>query len=326
VSINRSINQSVNIKTNSINLEKRSIFNRIIRELTINKYLYLMALPVLAYYLFFHYGPMYGAQIAFKKYDIAKGVWGSPWVGFKYFKEFFQSYYFWRLIRNTFLLSFYQLLWGFPAPIIFALLLNEINNQKFKRAIQTATYLPHFISTVVVCGLIRNFFAREGIITSIYTFFGGESINFLAHSEYFRAIYVSTGIWQQMGWGAIVYLAALSGIDVQLYEAAIIDGAGRFKQLIHVTLPGIMPTIVIMFILRVGQMMSIGFEKIILLYNPNTYETADVISTFVYRKGLGESFEFSYTSAVGLFNSAINFILLVSANWFSKKVSDTSLW
>lgn len=306
--------------------KKPELFDRIAREIARNKYLYLMALPVLAYYLLFHYGPMYGASIAFKKYDVVKGVWGSPWVGFRYFIEFFQSHYFGRLIRNTFLLSFYQILWGFPAPIIFALLLNEIGNRGFKRAIQTATYLPHFISTVVICGLIHDFFARDGVVTSLYISLGGESVNFLTHPEYFRGIYVSTGIWQQIGWGAIIYLAALSGIDTQQYEAAIIDGAGRFMQLLHVTLPGIMPTIIIMLILRIGQVMSIGFEKIILLYNPNTYETADVISTFVYRKGLGESFEFSYTAAVGLFNSAINFVLLVSANRFSKKVSDTSLW
>jgi len=285
-----------------------------------------MALPVLAYYLLFHYGPMYGAVIAFKNFDVSKGIWGSPWVGFQYFREFFQSYYFSRLLRNTFLLSFYQLLWGFPAPILFALLLNEIRNHAFKRTIQTAAYLPHFISTVVVCGLIHDFFARDGVITSLYTLFGGEATSFLSQPQYFRGIYVGTGIWQETGWGAIIYLSALSSIDTQQYEAAIIDGAGRLKQLLHVTLPGIMPTIIIMLILRIGQVMSVGFEKIILLYNPNTYETADVISSFVYRKGLGESFQFSYTSAVGLFNSLINFALLISANWFSKKVSDTSLW
>jgi len=320
------MNRNRTMELGSVKPLENRLSDKIRKEISQNKYLYLMALPVLAYYLLFHYGPMYGAVIAFKNFDVSKGIWGSPWVGFKYFKEFFQSYYFGRLLKNTFLLSFYQLLWGFPAPILFALLLNEIGNRGFKRTIQTATYLPHFISTVVVCGLIHDFFARDGVITSLYTLFGGEATNFLSQPQYFRGIYVGTGIWQEMGWGAIIYLSALSGIDTQQYEAAIIDGAGRFKQLLHVTLPGIMPTIIIMLILRIGQVMSIGFEKIILLYNPNTYETADVISSFVYRKGLGESFQFSYTSAIGLFNSLINFVLLISANWFSKKVSDTSLW
>ena len=320
------MNRNRTMELGSVKPLENRLSDKIRKEISQNKYLYLMALPVLAYYLLFHYGPMYGAVIAFKNFDVSKGIWGSPWVGFKYFKEFFQSYYFGRLLKNTFLLSFYQLLWGFPAPILFALLLNEIGNRGFKRTIQTATYLPHFISTVVVCGLIHDFFAWDGVITSLYTLFGGEATNFLSQPQYFRGIYVGTGIWQEMGWGAIIYLSALSGIDTQQYEAAIIDGAGRFKQLLHVTLPGIMPTIIIMLILRIGQVMSIGFEKIILLYNPNTYETADVISSFVYRKGLGESFQFSYTSAIGLFNSLINFVLLISANWFSKKVSDTSLW
>ncbi|HBG77103.1 ABC transporter permease subunit [Eubacteriales bacterium mix99] len=320
------LNSNYKVKPGSAIPVVNTLSDRIIKELSKNKYLYLMALPVLAYYLLFHYGPMYGAVIAFKNFDVSKGIWGSPWVGFQYFREFFQSYYFSRLLRNTFLLSFYQLLWGFPAPILFALLLNEIRNHAFKRTIQTAAYLPHFISTVVVCGLIHDFFARDGVITSLYTLFGGEATSFLSQPQYFRGIYVGTGIWQETGWGAIIYLSALSSIDTQQYEAAIIDGAGRLKQLLHVTLPGIMPTIIIMLILRIGQVMSVGFEKIILLYNPNTYETADVISSFVYRKGLGESFQFSYTSAVGLFNSLINFALLISANWFSKKVSDTSLW
>ena len=320
------LNSNYKVKPGSAIPVVNTLSDRIIKELSKNKYLYLMALPVLAYYLLFHYGPMYGAVIAFKNFDVSKGIWGSPWVGFQYFREFFQSYYFSRLLRNTFLLSFYQLLWGFPAPILFALLLNEIRNHAFKRTIQTAAYLPHFISTVVVCGLIHDFFARDGVITSLYTLFGGEATSFLSQPQYFRGIYVGTGIWQETGWGAIIYLSALSSIDTQQYEAAIIDGAGRLKQLLHVTLPGIMPTIIIMLILRIGQVMSVGFEKIILLYNPNTYETADVISSFVYRKGLGESFQFSYTSAIGLFNSLINFVLLISANWFSKKVSDTSLW
>ena len=285
-----------------------------------------MAIPVIAYYIIFQYGPMYGATIAFKQFDIVKGIWDSPWVGFKYFKEFFESFYFERTLRNTLVISLYQLVLGFPAPIIFALLLNELRNQRFKRAVQTITYLPHFVSTVVICGMIYDFVSRDGFITDLFVLLGGERTNLLGQPQYFRAIYVLSGIWQEVGWGTIIYLSALSGIDMEQYEAARIDGAGRFRQLINITLPGIMPTVIILFILRLGQMMSVGFEKIILLYNPNTYETADVISSYVYRKGLGESFQFSFTAAVGLFNSVINFALLIAANQISKKVSETSLW
>lgn len=296
------------------------------KEILRNKYVYLMALPVILYYLIFQYGPMYGTIIAFKQYDIVKGVWGSPWVGFKYFIEFFESFYFERTLRNTLLISLYELLWGFPAPIILALLLNELRHNKFKRVVQTITYLPHFVSTVVICGMIFDFVSRNGFITEIFVFLGGERTNLLSQPQYFRTIFISSGIWQGVGWGTIIYLSALSGIDMEQYEAAMIDGAGRLKQLIHITLPGLMPTIVILLILRIGQVMSVGFEKIILLYNPNTYETADVISSYVYRKGLGEAFQFSFTAAVGLFQSVINFTLVISANWISRKVNETSLW
>ena len=307
-------------------LAKSGLGYKLAREFKLNKYLYLMAIPVIAYYIIFQYGPMYGATIAFKQFDIVKGIWDSPWVGFKYFKEFFESFYFERTLRNTLVISLYQLVLGFPAPIIFALLLNELRNQRFKRAVQTITYLPHFVSTVVICGMIYDFVSRDGFITDLFVLLGGERTNLLGQPQYFRAIYVLSGIWQEVGWGTIIYLSALSGIDMEQYEAARIDGAGRFRQLINITLPGIMPTVIILFILRLGQMMSVGFEKIILLYNPNTYETADVISSYVYRKGLGESFQFSFTAAVGLFNSVINFALLIAANQISKKVSETSLW
>ena len=307
-------------------LAKSGLGYKLAREFRLNKYLYLMAIPVIAYYIIFQYGPMYGATIAFKQFDIVKGIWDSPWVGFKYFKEFFESFYFERTLRNTLVISLYQLVLGFPAPIIFALLLNELRNQRFKRAVQTITYLPHFVSTVVICGMIYDFVSRDGFITDLFVLLGGERSNLLGQPQYFRAIYVLSGIWQEVGWGTIIYLSALSGIDMEQYEAARIDGAGRFRQLVNITLPGIMPTVIILFILRLGQMMSVGFEKIILLYNPNTYETADVISSYVYRKGLGESFQFSFTAAVGLFNSVINFALLIAANQISKKVSETSLW
>jgi len=305
---------------------KPSVIQKIGKELFRNRYLYIMALPVIIYYILFCYTPMYGIIIAFKRYEIAKGILQSPWVGFQHFQDFYKSIYFWRLIENTFLISFYDLLWGFPAPIIFALLLNEIKNSAFKRTVQTITYLPYFISLVVICGMITDFFSNNGVITRLTAMFnGGRVINFLAEPQYFRSLYVGTNIWQNVGWGTIIYLAALSAIPQEQYEAARIDGAGRFKQTIHVTLPGIMSTIIILLILRAGQIMSVGFEKIILLYNPATYETSDVISSFVYRRGLGEGFQYSYSAAIGLFQSVINFVLLLAANYLSKKYSDIKL-
>lgn len=295
------------------------------RDFVRNKYIYLMAVPIIAYYIIFCYVPMYGVTIAFKDFSIKAGILGSKWVGFKYFRDFFNSYYFLRLIRNTLLINIYDLLWSFPAPIIFALLLNEIRSNLLKRTVQTITYLPHFISMVVICGIILDFTSTKGVINVLLGYLGIEPSNLMARPEFFRTVYIGSGIWQGIGWGSIIYLSALSGIDPQLYEAATIDGANRWKQVWHVTLPGIAPTIIILLILRLGSMMSVGFEKIFLLYNPMTYETADVISTFVYRKGLID-FDYSYSTAVGLFNSVINFALLVIANKLSKKYSETSLW
>jgi putative aldouronate transport system permease protein len=284
-----------------------------------------MALPVIAYYVIFHYVPIYGLAIAFKDFAPRTGIIQSPWVGLEHFRSFFQSYYALRVIRNTILINIYQLAFGFPAPIFLALLLNELRSNTYKRYIQTITYLPHFVSLVVVCGFIKDFTASDGVINDIIAFFGGPTSNLLGRPELFRTIYVSSGIWQEVGWGSIIYLAALSAIDPGLYESATIDGAGRIRQIWHITLPGIAPTIVILLILRIGRMMSVGFEKIILLYSPITYETADVISSFIYRRGL-VGFEYSYATAVGLFNSLINFLMLVGANWLSRKYSETSLW
>lgn len=299
---------------------------RIRKEWSRNYCVYFMALPVIIYFLLFCYGPMFGIIMAFKQYDIGKGIFSSQWVGLKYFIDFFQSEYFVRTVRNTLLISFYDIIIGFPIPIIFALLLNEIKSSRFKKTIQNITYLPHFISMVVMCGIIADFFSTNGVITKIITLFGGEKTNYLGLASCFRSIYVGTNIWQAFGWESIIYLAALTGIDQQLYEAATIDGAGRFKQLLHVTLPGIAPTIIIMLIMRMGQVMSVGYEKIILLYGPSTYETADVISSFVYRRGLGETMQYSYSTAVGLFQSVVNLIFLVTVNAISKKVSETSLF
>ncbi len=290
-----------------------------------NKLIYFMAIPVLVYYLVFHYAPMYGALIAFQNFSPGKGMFGSQWVGFKYFIEFFQGYSFWTILRNTVLINLFELIWGFPAPIIFALLLNEIRSKVFKRTVQTVTYLPHFISIIVICGLVKDFTSTEGLVNDIIAFFGGERSNLLTRPEMFRTIFVSSGIWQNIGWGSIIYLSALTGIDPELYDASKIDGAGRFGQILHITLPGIAPTIIILLILRIGNMLNLGFEKIILLYNPLTYETSDVISSFVYRKGLIES-SYSFAAAVGLFNSVINFSLLVFSNQMSKRFSETKLW
>lgn len=301
---------------------KRTIIKK---DLIRNRYIYLMLIPVIIYYGIFHYGPMYGLLIAFKDYGIAVGVWDSPWVGFTHFQNFFENPYFWRLLRNTLMISFLELLFAFPAPIILALLLNEIRLIFFKRIVQTISYLPHFISIVVVAGMLVDFVARDGLINNILGFFGIEPIAFLQEPGWFRSIYVSSGIWQGIGWGSIIYLAAMSSIDPTLYDAARIDGAGRWKQTLHITIPGIMPTIVILLILNIGSILAVGSEKIILLYNPLTYETADVISTYVYRKGILGA-DFGYSAAVGLFNSVISFILLVMANTISKRVSEHRLW
>ncbi|TMV48153.1 sugar ABC transporter permease [Paenibacillus mesophilus] len=306
-------------------VDKNAFKYRAIRDLKLNKYVYLMLIPVVAYYIVFYYVPMYGLQIAFKDFSPGLGLWESPWVGFQHFESFFNSYYFWRLLRNTLLLSFYELLFGFPAPIILALLLNELRSVVFKRAVQTITYMPHFISIVVISGMLVDFLARDGLINIVLSWFGVEPIAFLGESSWFRTIFVSSNIWQSVGWGSIIYLSAMSAIDPSLYEAAKVDGASRWKQTMHITLPGIMPTVIILLILQIGTLMSVGTEKILLLYNSTTYETADVIGTFVYRKGILES-DFSYSSAVGLFNSVINFILLISANAISRRTSDTKLW
>ena len=290
-----------------------------------NRSLYLMIIPVLIFFILFHYKPMYGAIIAFKDYTPALGIAESPWVGWDNFTRFFSSVYFGRLIRNTILLSFYSLLFGFPAPIILALLLNEVKNKKFKGLTQTVTYLPHFISMIVVTGMLVDFSMTSGLFNDIIELFGGERSPLLQNPDLYRTIYVASGIWQEIGWGSIIYLSALSGVDSQLYEAAQIDGAGKWKQLIHVTLPGIAPTIIIMFILKMGTLMNMGYEKTILLYNPATYETADIISSYIYRIGLLEQ-DWSYSTAIGLFNSVIKLGLLLITNKIARKCGETSLW
>jgi len=303
-----------------------SKMSMIYRNTVQNKHLLFLVLPVFIYYVIFHYIPMYGVVISFKKYIPGQGLFQGEWVGLKWFISFFKSFYFPRLIKNTFLLSFYGLLWGFPIPIIFALALNEVRNNTFKRTVQTISYLPHFISVVVVVGMMFNFLSpTSGIINNFIKSMGKEPISFLNDASKFRTLYISSGIWQSFGWDSIVYLASISSIDAQLYEASRIDGCNRLQQIAYVTIPGIMPTIIILLILRMGSLLSVGYEKIILMYNPATYQVADVISTYVYRRGIIGA-EYSFAAAVGLFNSAVNFIFLFIVNRISKKIADISLW
>ena len=304
---------------------RRRFIHAVKKDFIRNKSLYLLVLPVVLFYLVFSYRPMYGAIIAFKNYTPALGILGSPWVACTHFIKFFSSPYFFRLITNTILLSVFTLIFGFPAPIILALLLNEVKNKRFKSLTQTVTYLPHFISLVVVIGMITDFSMSTGLFNDIIVFFGGHRSPLLQNPKLYRPIYILSGIWQEVGWGSIIYLAALANIDEQLYEAAMIDGAGKFKQLLNVTLPGILPTIIILLILRMGSLLNVGYEKTILLYNPATYETADIISSYVYRIGLLQM-NWSYSTAVNLFNSIINFTLLILTNKLSKRYSETSLW
>lgn len=292
-----------------------------------NKYVYLMLVPVVLYYLVFSYGPMYGLLMAFQKsYSPVKGMLSGEWIGFDNFTMFFNSYYFWRIIKNTLILSFYSILFGFPAPIILALLLHEVRKKWFKSTVQTVSYMPHFISVVVVVGMLKTFSALDGgLFNVIRGLFDLQPVMFLAEKDMFRPLYILSNIWQGAGWASIIFLAALSNIDPQLYEAAKIDGAGRWKQLLHVTLPGIVPTIVVMLILRLGAVMNSDFQKILLMQTAPTYETSDVISTFVYRSGILEG-NYTYSTAIGLINGVINFSLLLMANSISKRVNSTSLW
>lgn len=299
--------------------------SRVVRDFRRNYLIYLMLLPVVVYYLVFQYGPLYGIQIAFKNFSAGLGIWNSPWAGFQHFEDFFTSHFFVRTTRNTVMLGLYDLIFVFPSSIILALMLNEVRNQIFKRTVQSITYIPHFISIIVIAGMILDFLATDGLINQLIEYFGGTAIPFMRLPEWFRTVYITSAIWQGVGWGSIIYLAAISNIDPSLYDAAKVDGASRWRQAFHITLPGIMPTVIILFILRIGSFMALQDEKILLLYNSMTYETADVIGTYVYRKGILEA-NYSYSTAVGLFNSMINFTLLLAANYLSKKFTETKLW
>lgn len=306
--------------------KQRRGWRSIMHQLWSDRQLYLMLVPFLLFYVLFVYKPMWGLQIAFKDYNIFKGMSGSDWVGFENFQTIFGNLYFFRILRNTLLISIYSLIFSFPMPIILALMLNEVRRRSFKGVIQTCTYLPYFISTVVVAGMITNFLApSNGIVNIILDKIGMEKVYFLSKPEYFRTIFITQGIWQNTGYSSIVYIAALGSIDMELYDAAKVDGCGRWKQTLHVTLPGLMPTIVTMFIIAVGNILNVGYEKIILLYQPATYETADVISTYVYRLGI-EQANYGVSTAMGLFNSVVGFIFVFAANKLSNKINGMGLW
>ena len=304
---------------------KRTLGRRLQVDLSRNIYKYLLFLPVLVYLILFCYKPMYGIIIAFQKYRPSLGIDRSPCVGFLQFERAFKDPFFWRALRNTFTISLLQLLFSFPAPVLLALALNEVKIPWVKKTVQTITYMPHFISIVVVCGLLTSYSLSNGLFSRIIQLFGGDPVNLLSKSEWFYPIYVGSAVWQQVGWNSIIYLAAITGIDQAQYEAARLDGATRFQQIIHITLPALVPTISMLLVLNLGKVLTVGYEKIMLLYQPLTYEVADVISTYVYRKGLVDA-DFSFSTAVNLFNSVINIIFLLTSNKISKKMGQSGLF
>ncbi len=295
------------------------------KEMKANKLLYLMLIPFVLWHLLFWLRPLNGLQIGFKDYNLFAGMADSPWVGLENFKDFLTGPYVGRLFKNTFLIGFYSLVFSFPVPILLALFLNEIRKPKFRQTLQTAMFMPHFISAVIICGILINILSPSGLVNNILGWFGIESTYFLAEPKYFRTIYIIMGIWRQAGYKSIMFLAAIAGIDQQLYEACVIDGGGKLRQIWHVTIPGILPTIVIMFVMAAGHIMSVGYETIILLYQPITYETADVISTYTYRIGLSDG-EYGFATAVGLFNSLMSLFFVTVSNFVSKKLTGSGLW
>lgn len=296
------------------------------KRLLANRYLYAMLLPALVYYTVFHYVPMYGALIAFKQFSINKGIMGSPWVGLKHFTYLFELEKFWQVFWNTIVISSYRLVFGFPLPLIVAILLNEARKIMFKRTVQTIIYLPHFISWVIMGGLLISLLSTDqGAINNAVRSLSGEPIGFLTDERMFRSTLVGSMIWKEFGWNTIIYMAALAGLNPQLYEAAVMDGANRWRRIWHITLPGIRSTIIILLILRIGGLMEAGFEQIFVLYHPGVYRVADIIDTYVYRIGLTEG-RYSLAAAVGLFKSAINFTLLIVANWLSRALGEQGVY
>ncbi|MFK0523416.1 ABC transporter permease [Paenibacillus illinoisensis] len=322
----RSCVQEVKTANRQQTLYKPNISRKRRQKVWRNWQLYLFIAPAFLYFLIFHYGPMYGIQIAFKNYNPVRGVFGSPWVGFDHFVRFFESYYFWDLMWNTLAISLYELAVGFPIPIILALAFNELKHKRFKKLVQTVTYAPHFISVVVMVGMVIAFLSPStGILIRFVEWMGIDAPSFLTSPAWFKTVYVLSGVWQSAGWGTIIYLAALSGVDPGLHEAAIIDGANRLQRIRHINIPVLVPTMTILLILNMGSLLGVGFEKILLMQNPLNMESSDVISTFVYRSGL-ENAQYSFSTAVGLFNSVINAFLLVTVNQIVRKTSENSLW
>ncbi len=305
---------------------KHPLLYRIKKRIFQDYQLYILCLPAVLYFIIFRYIPMYGIQLAFKDYSVTKGIWGSPWIGFEYFERFLTSFKFTTVIRNTLGVSIYGLIAGFPMPIIMALLMNHLKNQRFKKIVQTVTYAPHFISVVVLCGMILVFLSPSvGLVNHIIAALGFERIFFMGRPDLWKSIFVWSDIWQNTGWGTIVYIAALSSVNPEMYEAARIDGASKFKIIWYIDIPSIVPTMAILLVLGLGGMMGVGFQKAYLLQNQLNIDSSEVISTYVYKIGL-EGGQFGYSTAVGLFNTAINIILLVSANTITKKISKNSLW
>lgn len=302
------------------------MWKRIKKEFKHNWIMYLMMLPVLIYFVIYEYGPMYGIIVAFKDYNAKEGILGSPWVGFKNFSRLFKSYNFGMMLKNTLGISLYSLIVGFPLPIVFALMLHYLKSKKLKKVVQMVSYAPHFLSTVVICSMLILFCDKNsGIFNIIGGFFGMEPVNWLTKPEWFKSIYVWSGVWQGMGWSAIIYLSSLAGVDYEMHEAAIVDGASIIQRMIHIDIPSIIPTIIMLLIMRIGSIMSVGFEKVYLLQNDLNYRSSLIISTYVYEMGLLGG-DYSFSTAVGLFNTVVNVILIVSANTFSKHVLKESLW
>jgi ABC-type polysaccharide transport system, permease component len=309
----------------TVHTQQRSLGSRLSKWLGHNWQMYVLLLPGLVWLIVFMYAPMYGILIAFKDYLPKKGIMGSPWAGLKYFRQFFTTSIALDSIRNTIVLSVFTLLWSFPIPIIFALLLNQLRSARYKQVVQIISFAPHFVSSVVVVSILSVLTSYNGLFNGIVKAFGNEPIYFSSLPRYFRTLYIGSGIWQNMGFDAIIYIAALAGVSPDLHEAAIVDGASKFQRLLHIDLPTILPTIIIMLILACGNIMSVGYEKVYLMQNGTNTAVSEVISTHVYKVGL-RSAQFSYATAVGLFNSVVNFILIISVNAISSKVSDIALF
>jgi putative aldouronate transport system permease protein len=318
---------SVPNKDKSLAIEKRKRYWRKIGYRLGNDWqIYVLLVPALAYFFVWNYLPLYGIQIAFRDFKAVFGITGSEWVGFYHFKEFFNSYYFVRLLKNTFLLNFYGLIWGFPIPVILALLLNQIRFRRFKRFTQTVIYIPHFISTVVLAGMIYIFFSpSSGIINRLAVALGGKSIYYMIEPGWFRPLFIGSAIWQDAGWGTILYIAALTGIDPQIYEAATIDGANKMQKIWYIDIPSLIPIATMVLILSFGRLLTSNTQKALLLQTPGNIETSDIIGVYVYNIGLGKAM-YSYTAAIGLFLNLINFVMIVTVNSIAKRVGDTALF